>query len=164
MKNNFIEDIIESFEENIPEIHLCNQGYVKDILKNECSNFPMICFEFTQDCSVSDVSIDESKFLNDSTHDGNWIVGKNDDDVCFVLNLKETNGCIEIDAFEVNANMRYSGLGSFVVSVLEYIGKDYYDKIILKPFDMDASIFWNHMGYVEEKNGYWIKKINKNGE
>lgn len=158
MNKLFIDDLLERFGDIVPEIWTGNQNGVKHRLDEGYWNFPMICFEKTDD-SAFEVSIDESVFLNDSSHNGFWIMGQDDDYIHFILNLKENNGSLEIDAFEVNANMRNEGIGGNIVSMIESMAENYYDSIIVSPFDTDAMNFWEHMEYEEGKNGYWIKEL-----
>jgi hypothetical protein len=53
----------------------------------EYDRFPMISYEHTRDSNF-DVEISESKFLNDLSHIGTWIMGTNEDELIFMLNLK----------------------------------------------------------------------------
>jgi GNAT superfamily N-acetyltransferase len=105
------------------------------------------------------VEISESKFLNDSSHIGTWIMGTNEDELIFMLNLKSKGSVLEIDAFEIRDELRGQGLGSNILSVIESVAEQYYSSIIVSPFDTDAMNFWEHIGYVEDMNGNWIKQL-----
>lgn len=159
MNHNFLDNLIETLEGIVPDVWTTgSQDSMKYKLTEEYWNFPMICFERTNDSSF-EVSMDESKFLNDTTHKGLWIAGCNDDNIYFILNLKEYNGSLEIDAIEVSESMRGEGIGGDVVFAIEDAAKGNYDKIIVSPFDTEAMNFWEHMGYDESKCGSFIKEL-----
>lgn len=159
MNSLFLDDLLENLEEIVPDVWTTgSQESMKYKLDEEYWKFPMICFERTDDSSF-EVPMDESKFLNDSSHKGLWIAGCDDDIIHFILNLKENNGSLEIDAIEVNVNMRGEGMGGDIVSSIETAAEDRYDKIIVSPFDTTAMNFWEHMGYDEGRNGYWMKEL-----
>lgn len=140
-----------------------DQEYVKEhILADDCQDmFPMVSNEFTTD-SWFTVDINESKFLNDGDYDCTWLVGCDyDDNMSYVLCLKSygKDKTLSIEAFEVNKDMRGQGIGANVISVIESAVQNYFDFISVSPFDTDAINFWEHMEYVEGKNGKWIKML-----
>lgn len=153
-----IEDIEIDLENLAPNIDCVNQTELKTLLRGSYNDFPMICFERTTDSNV-EVSPNESKFLNDPSHKGNWFIGYDDDEIYFIINLKDEGKVVEIDTFEVNQNKRNMKLGSSVVDAIENALSCEYDYIEISPFDTDAINFWEHMGYQEGNNGYWIKKL-----
>lgn len=159
MNSLFLDDLLENLEEIVPDVWTTrSQESLKYKLDYGYWNFPMICFEKTDDSSF-EVSMDESKFLNDSSHKGLWIVGHDDDFIYFILNLKENKDSLEIDTIEVNEHMRGEGIGGNIVSTIENVAEDYYDRIVVSPFDTSAMNFWEHMEYKEIWNGYWIKEL-----
>lgn len=159
MTHFFIEDLIMSLENVVSDVSCVNQRELKFLLRKFHKEFPMISFERTND-SNNEVNPEESQFLNNSDHDGHWFIGFDEDNICFVVNLKDTYDCLEIDAFEVNDTKRGMGLGSNVVSVIESAAEDEgYNFVKISPFDTDAINFWEHMEYREGNNGYWFKKL-----
>lgn len=153
-----IEDIELELDGLAPNIDCVDQDELKVLLRGSYNDFPMISFERTTDSNV-EVSPKESRFLNDSSHEGNWFIGYDDDDIYFIINLKDDRQTIEIDTFEVNIHKRNMKLGSSVVDAVENAVSGNYDYIEISPFDTDAINFWEHMGYREGNNGYWIKKL-----
>lgn len=161
MNKLFVDDLVERFEDVFDVVNVWNQKSVRDwfILEGEqYLYFPMTCFEHTDDSNF-EVEIQESKFLNDSTHTGTWIIGGNDEQIDFILNLQEYGSTIEIDVFEVNEKQRGYGLGGNIVSIIESVVENYYRHIRVSPFDTSAMNFWEHMEYREGLNGYWIKNL-----
>lgn len=159
----FLEDLRDRLEYGFDNVNIWEQDNVLSwlILEGETYfNFPMLCFEQTPD-SVFKVGITESKFFNDRSHEGDWFVLTRDEEVLCIFNLKEFHGVLEIDALEVREDRRNTGIGSNVVSVIESVAEDYYDSIEVSPFDTDAMNFWEHMEYVENSRGEWVKKLNK---
>ena len=98
MNKLFVDDLIERLEYGFDNVLEHTQDEVKRILidTKESSFFPMVSYEHTDDSNF-DVDISESKFLNDPAHKGTWIVGMNDDELIFLLNLKKKNGSIHKD-------------------------------------------------------------------
>jgi GNAT superfamily N-acetyltransferase len=125
----------------------------------EYDRFPMISYEHTRD-SIFEVEISESKFLNDLSHIGTWIMGTNEDELIFILNLKSKGDILEIDAFEIRDELRGQGLGSNILAVIESVAEQYYNAIAVSPFDTDAQNFWECMEYEEWRDGYLIKQLN----
>lgn len=160
MNKLFIEDFVERIENICPNVNICRQSEVFDILKETDSfeQFPMISYEYTEDSQFS-VEIDESKFLNDKSHDGTWIIGMDDDTINFIINLKATNNILHIDAFEVNKDMRGQEIGGNVISMIESVAYTHFDKIVVSPFDTSATEFWEHLGYIENENGEFVKSV-----
>ena len=162
MNKLFVDDLVERLEYGFGSVKVYTQDVVKKVLRDrsEYLNFPMISFEHTDDSSFY-VDISESKFLNDPSHAGTWIVGSNYDEIAFIVNLKNWNGSLlEIDALEIRDELRGQGFGSNVISVIESVAEQYFDSIVVSPFDTDAQNFWNKMDYEEGYNGYWVKKLN----
>ena len=162
MNELFIDDLIEGLETvTSTNVYVCTQKTIlKTLDDNECrEKFPMICYEYTPDSNV-EVDPSESKFLNDSSHNGTWLVGCDDDNVVFLLCLKSKPGGVEIDTIEINSDMRGEKLGERIVCTIETIAYDnLYTYISVSPFDTDAMNFWEHMEYVEDMRGNWIKSL-----
>ena len=157
----FIYDVVDALSESIC-VSVTNQKEVKFILESKENEFPMICCEYTPDSDI-EVLPDESKFLNDESHDGTWIIGSDydeDDKTYFVINFKSEKHTLEIDTFEISKNLRGKGYGAKALDLIESIAEDYYDKIVVSPFDTDAMNFWEHRGYVEDKYGNLVKDFN----
>ena len=90
MNKLFIDRLIEELEiVTSTNVYVCTQKTIlKTLDDNGCrEKFPMICYEYTPDSNV-EVDPSESKFLNDSSHNGTWLVGCDDDNVVFLLCLK----------------------------------------------------------------------------
>ena len=159
MNKQFIDDLVDRMGNEMTIIETNQNGVKSHIHRMEMEDkFPMICYEHTED-SEFDVSIDESKFLNDKTHDGFWILGMNDDEIVFIINLQSSKNKLIIDTFEVNTDYRGEGFGRNVISVIEDIAEHYYGEISASPFDVDAGEFWNHMDYLEWRDGNLIKQL-----
>lgn len=162
MNTFFIADLVERLGFELDTIVKGTQNTVKSKLLelNEYDRFPMISYEHTNDSNF-DVDISESNFLNNISHSGTWIMGINDDEVIFIVNLKnKNNSVLEIDALEIRDELRGQGLGSDIVSVIESVAGQYYTSICVTPFDTDAENFWKCIGYEEWVNDYLIKKLN----
>lgn len=148
MNKLFVDDLVDRMGNELTILETDQKGMKDLIVKMEMEDkFPMVCYEHTED-SEFDVSIDESKFLNDTTHDGTWILGKNDDEIIFVINLQAVKNKLIIDAFEVNVDYRGEGFGANVVATVESVAEHYYKEISASPFDVEAGNFWNHMDYL----------------
>lgn len=161
MNKLFIDDLVERLEFEIDTVTVNTQDEVRKAIveTKEYDRFPMISYEHTRD-SIFEVEISESKFLNDLSHNGTWIMGTNQDDLIFILNLKSNGNVLEIDAFEVRDELRGQGLGANILSVVESVAEQYYSSIIVSPFDTTAINFWERMEYEEDKNGcYWTKQL-----
>lgn len=161
MNKLFIDDLVERLEFEIDTVTVNTQDEVRKTLveTKEYDRFPMISYEHTRD-SIFEVEISESKFLNDLSHNGTWIMGTNQDDLIFILNLKSNGSVLEIDAFEIRDELRGQGLGANILSVVESVAEQYYSSIIVSPFDTTAINFWERMEYEEDKNGcYWTKQL-----
>lgn len=163
MNKFFIDDVIERLETVSDTIHVCEQcdvlDYIKDFdYKNGCSCFPMICFEETNDSSFK-VDPSESKFLNDPEHRGTWIIGSDGGIISFIMCLKSQGAALYIDTFETNKDLRGQGIAGNVIAVVESVAEQYFKYLLVSPFDTDAISFWEHMEYVEGKNGYWAKEL-----
>ena len=158
----FINGLLTDLDDLGHNSCVMGQDGVKSILEDEIDegldNFPMICYEYTED-SDFEVGIDETKFLNDSAHDGDWIMGGNDEQIEFLVNLKEHGKTLEIDCLEVAKDLRNTGIGRDVVECIEENAREFYDKVIISPFDTEAINFWNHMEYVEGNSGYWGRRL-----
>ena len=138
-----------------------SQEYLKEYIQENQSDaaFPMVCIEYTNDSNFI-VDIDESKFLNSKDYDLTWLIGSDYDGYpSFLLCLDSCENNLSIEVFEVNNFMRWKGIGANVLSILESVAEKYYTHISVSPFDTDAINFWEHMEYVEGKNGKWIKKL-----
>lgn len=157
----FIADLVERLGFGLDTIVKGTQNTVKSKLLelNEYDRFPMISYEHTNDSNF-DVNISESNFLNNISHSGTWIIGMNEDEIAFILNLKNKGNILEIDTLEIRDELRGQGLGSNIVSVIESVAEQYFASVIVSPFDTDSMNFWNHMEYDDWKNGYLIKKLN----
>ena len=164
MNKFFIDDLLERLETLSDTVKVIDQQSLKKafILYGYLGyqdNFPMICNEYTPDSNF-DVDIDESKFLNDKSYNGTWIVGCDDDTFNFLICLKTYEQILFIDVLEVNEDMRGQGLGGNIVSIIESVAETYYPTISVSPFDTDAINFWEHMEYYKEENYQsWIKKL-----
>lgn len=164
MNKLFVDDLVES-------LNICvgaggcvyKQVDIKKRLGdcNQYDKFPMISFEFTNDSNIQ-VDVDESKFLNDPMHQGTWIYGTDifdEDDIVFVVNLKSQDNILYIDTLEVNTDHRKRGLGGRLVSIIENVACNYFDYVVVSPFDTDAMNFWNHIGYIEDNRGNWVRDL-----
>jgi len=160
MNKLFIDDLLEKMENLSDTVKVIDQGSLKNIIiLYDCNQFPMICNEYTPDSNF-DVDIDESKFLNDRSYNGTWIIGCNDDTIDFLVCLKSYEQMLFIDVLEVNEDMRGQGLGGNIVSIIESVAETYYPTISVSPFDTDAINFWEHMEYYKEENHpNWVKKL-----
>ena len=158
MNSLFVDDVIDRLSDETVNIDSGNQTEMREFIRDYSKDFPMVCYEHTDD-SGFEVSFEDSTFLTDRPHEGLWIWGYDDYDLKYVVCLKERNRSLEIDAFEVNENMRGEGIGSNIISIIESIGEHYYDDIMVSPFDTNAINFWEHMDYGEGKNGYWVKTL-----
>ena len=164
MNKIFLEDLMDQLVLEVPGAPALNHGeqdYVKDRVQEDYNyeQFPMVCFEETGDSNFT-MDIDHSRFLNNKDYDLDWFVGTDyDANPVYLLCLKTAGNCISVEAFEVNKSMRHQGIGANVISIVESIASTYYDFISVSPFDTNAINFWEHMEYVEGKNGQWIKKL-----
>lgn len=157
----FIKDFIESIENSGYCVDRLKQRGVKELLADNpdiAKNFPMICCEYTED-SVFESSIHDSKFINDRSHEGDWFVIGDEDEVYCILNLQEHGQYLVIDTIEVNAQMRGKGIGGKIIDIIESVGEEYYNYIEVSPFDTGAINFWESREYVESNNGTWILYI-----
>lgn len=165
MNKLFIDALVERMGYEFDDISVNTQDEVRKTIveMKEYDAFPMICYEHTNDSNF-EVEISESKFLNDLSHEGTWIMGINEDEIVFLLNLKDMGKSIlEIDTLEVNDEMRGLGIGANIIATIESVAEDFYDKIVVSPFDTDAQNFWRKMEYDEDKNGIFAKEV-KYGE
>lgn len=165
MNKLFIDALVERMGYEFDDISVNTQDEVRKTIveMKEYDAFPMICYEHTNDSNF-EVEILESKFLNDLSHEGTWIMGINEDEIVFLLNLKDMGKSIlEIDTLEVNSEMRGFGIGANIIATIESVAEDFYDKIVVSPFDTDAQNFWRKMEYDEDKNGIFEKEV-KYGE
>ena len=158
MNKFFLDDLTERFDTIVDGTRILTQKEMKTLLLDE-NQFPMICNEHTPDSNF-EVTVDESKFLNDKSHNGTWILGGSEDSIDFILCLKTYEQILFIDVLEVNSEMRNQGIGGNVVSIIESVAEQYFSAIFVSPFDTDAINFWEHMEYCQEKNGNWIKLLN----
>ena len=160
MNKLFIDDLTERLGYDLDVVHVCTQEEAKRKLieMDMCDQFPMVCYEYTSD-SGFEADIDQSSFLNEPFHEGTWILGVNDDQILFVLNLTSHNSTLDIDVFEVNSEQRGTGLGGNIVAVVESEAEAYFDTIEVSPFDTAAIKFWEHMEYEEGGRGHWIKEL-----
>lgn len=164
----FLEDLISCLERNNKfEIKQMTQPELKYFLENNIdeygNEFPMICYEHTED-SPEEVSIEDTKFLNDKEHDGIWLIGEKFGEVVFLLCLKEDDGELEIDTFEVANSERGNKISTFVIDYIEYCAAKYFDAVYISPFDTNAMNFWKHQGYTEDYGGYYTKEFNEYDE
>lgn len=165
MNKLFIDALVERMGYEFDDISVNTQDEVRKTIveMKEYDAFPMVCYEHTNDSNF-EVEISESKFLNDLSHEGTWIMGINEDEIVFLLNLKDMGKSIlEIDTLEVNDEMRGLGIGANIIATIESVAEDFYDKIVVSPFDTDAQNFWRKMEYDEDKNGIFAKEV-KYGE
>ena len=156
----FLNDLVDRLG-NEMTILKTDQKSLKDLIcrMDMEDKFPMICHEYTEDSNF-EVSINESKFLNDVMHRGTWLVGMNEDEIIFLCNLNAYGISLDIDTFEVNKDYRGEGLGGSIVSVIESIAEHYYNEISASPFDTDAGTFWVHLDYLEWRDGNLVKPLN----
>ena len=155
-----INELIDLFQDYLDSelwlsSKIIDQKELKYLLKEDYPDeFPMTCYEYTNE-SEFEVSIDESKFLNDETHSGDWIMIQN---IC-VMRIEPDNNVLEIDSFEIGENYRNEGFGRKIIEGLEHVSKSYYDTIRVIPFDENAKYFWKHLEYKEDKDEKLYKKI-----
>lgn len=156
----FLDDLIGCLERGNYKTKKMNQMELKvfldDNLDEYGGEFPMICYEHTDD-SPEEVGFDESKFLNDKEHEGTWIVGEKFGEVAFIMNIKEDEGELEIDTFEVANSERGNKISTFVIDYVEYCAAKYFDSVYISPFDTSAMNFWKHQGYKNTYGGYMVK-------
>lgn len=153
--NNLVDDFQTELNDTWSlESEIYTQDEIKTMLE-ECSNeFPMICFENTKDSDFI-VDISESKFLNDESHEGKWIVIEPANNIGIIC-LKENNDALQIDVFEINMLFRGIRFSRQIIEALEISSKKYYKKIVVVPFDSSAYDFWEHFEY--KNNGYEFEK------
>ena len=152
------EKILDDFLEHVQSDlgifgEIISQQELKYLLKEEYpDDFPMVSYEYTDESNF-EVSIDESKFLNDETHGGDWIMFSN---ICvmrleFEIDPNFHTYTVDIDAFEINENYRNSGYARKIIEVLEHVLKKHgYVMIKVIPYDNNARDFWEHLGYIDE--------------
>lgn len=152
---------IKDFESRIEDAGYCidriSQKDLMDLMsgdKDLADNFPMICYEHTDD-SVFESTIHDSTFINDKIHDGDWFIIGNEDEVFCILNLQQRGSILIIDTIEVSIEHRGKGIASDIIYVIESVAEDYYGAIEVSPFDTSAINFWENMDYVEQNNGTW---------
>ena len=162
--SNIINDFLEHVQSDLGIFgEIVSQQELKYLLKEEYPDeFPMISYEYTDE-SKFEVSIDESKFLNDETHSGDWIIIYN---ICAMRLDVEFDDyfhtyTVDIDAFEINENYRNSGYARKIIEILEHVlKKQGYVMIKVIPYDNNARYFWEHLGYIDENgNDILYKKI-----
>lgn len=155
-----INELIDLFQDYLDSelwlsSKIIDQKELKYLLKEDYPDeFPMTCYEHTNE-SGFEVSIDESKFLNDEIHDGDWIMIQN---IC-VMRIEPDNNILEIDSFEISENYRNEGFGRKIIEGIEHVSKSYYDTIRVVPFDENAKDFWKHLEYQEDKDERLYKKL-----
>ena len=138
MNKLFVDDLTERLEYVFDTVTEYTQDGVKRILMDtkEFSFFPMVSFEHTNDSNF-DVDISESKFLNDPSHKGAWIIGVNEDEILFIVNLKNKNNSIlEIDTLEIRDDLRGQGIGTNIVSMIELVAEQYYSAVCVSPLTL----------------------------
>ena len=158
---NYLQEVLETDYQLESEI--LSQNEVKEILKDYSEEFPMICHEYTPD-SQFEVSIDESKFLNDESHDdGKWLFISNIGVVNLVIEEDFNFRCevLDIDVFEINENYRDGGFARKIISAIEHCSKNYFERIKVIPFDTNANNFWKHLEYEDENNNDVLYKENR---
>lgn len=158
---NKLDEFIEKFQTNLEEKYnfeseIYTQEEIKFTLQiQHPDEYPMICYEHTNDDNF-EMSIDESKFLNDESHDGVWVFVENIGIICF----KECFEDLEINVFEINETKRGEGFGKKLVECIEKSSEKIYNKIKVFPFDTEASNFWEHMCYINYKGFIeYVKEI-----
>ena len=151
-----LDDFLEHVESDLGMFgEIVSQQELKYLLKEEYpDDFTMISYEYTDE-SKFEVSIDESKFLNDETHGGDWIMIQN---IC-VMRIEPNDNVLEIDSFEISENYRNEGFGRKIITVLENVSKSYYNTIMAIPFDESAKDFWKHLEYRENNDERLYKKL-----
>ena len=156
---NKLNKLVDDFQTELSdtwslESEVYTQNEVKNILE-ECPNeFPMICFENTNDSDFI-VDISESKFLNDESHEGEWLIIEPANNIGIIC-LKENDDTLHIDVFEINMLFRGIRFSRQIIEALETSSKKYYKKIVVVPFDSSAYNFWEHLEY--RNNGYEFEK------
>lgn len=160
MNRYFIEDLSSAFEEVSFDIGVYRQDEISGILESEglCDKFPMICYEYTEE-SDFECDMSESKFLNDSVHEGTWIVGYGEYGIMFVMCIKDRKRMLDINVLEVNMDERGNGVGTLVAKTVEDVACSYYDSLWVSPYDSNAEKFWKKMGFSDSMYGFLIKKI-----
>lgn len=160
MNKYFLDDLTERLETVFDGVQILDQKSMKGhlALLDMTDQFPMVSYEYTPDSNF-EATVDESKFLNDKSYNGTWIIGGAENTIDFILCLKSYEQMLFIDVFEVNKEMRGQGTGANVISITESVAGEYFSKILVSPFDTDAINFWEHMEYFNEKNGNWVKPL-----
>lgn len=158
--HDIVNDSIYDLEEMFYHVELVSGNeIIKKYLQDYQEQFPMVCWEKTDD-SPFQVSIDESKFLNDNIYDrGLWIyIADVDKEPYALINLLMKCDSVEIQALEVAEQYRKRGIGKFIVNTIIDNGKHEYKYIEVSAFDTCAAEFWKHLGF-KEKDGKLVKKI-----
>ena len=162
MNKLFLDNISEEIERCL-NIHcdLCDQEFIKDLLVSNkiTSMYPMISYESTNDSDI-EVTPDESRFLNDESYKDNWIVVYNDDaeDICLIQLTDHNTKTIELSVFEMCDQKRVFGYARDILDFFEWFLFNFYEEIVISPFDTDAMNFWSHRGYINNNNGLYIKQ------
>lgn len=139
-------DFIEHVETNLGmNVEIISQQELKTWMEEDGNEFPMISYEYTPDTKF-EVSVDESKFLNDSIYEGDWLSVSN---IC-LMKIEVENDTLTINTFEINENYRNEGFARKIIDVLEHVSKSYLNNIKIIPFDNNAKDFWEHLEYKNE--------------
>lgn len=164
MNNNFINELVCTLEEcTSTGVKVCGQKDIFNILKEkDCfDKFPMISFEKNGDNHFQ-VDPTESKFLNDSAHSGTWLYGVDwFDDLVFIMNLKEYQDTLYIDAYELNTDERGQKLGLRIALITENVAEESecYRFVAVEPFDTNSLEFWKYLEYKPCGNGKMVKDL-----
>lgn len=163
MKNIDVDDLVtcieESFLDNgvVFDVYSLTQNEVKEEISLE-SGFNMLSNEKTKD-NEFDVDIDESKFLNDTFYEENWVKVSYGNAIAFVC-VNVSNNNLNISAIEVNEDCRGYRFGRMIVEGIEnYAINEGFETIVLSAFDSDSNSFWEHMGYNNSDCGVMYKNI-----
>lgn len=158
--DDFEETLIEGIENSeYCEVEILTQEEVKNIFLDDYSyNFPMICFEETQDSEWTS-DLDTSKFLNDKRYSKNhWYMIKSGDNIICTMSLYSQQDTLIISVFEIACDCRGMEWGKILLGHIERSAKSFYKDIKLDPFDTNATSFWSHMGFDEDNSDYLFKK------
>ena len=145
-----IEDITNDFIEHVESdlgmiTDIISQQELKTWMEENGDEFPMITYEYTPDTQF-EVSINESKFLNDPVYEGDWLSISN---IC-LMKIEIEHDTLIINTFEINENYRNEGFARKIIELLEHVSKTYINTIKIIPFDTNAKDFWEYLGYENE--------------
>jgi GNAT superfamily N-acetyltransferase len=150
----FEEQLLEINKTKEFELQILSLKEIKNLLKSNSKNFPLISTE-----NDNSKSIDDSKFLNDELYSKiDWFVIKSGNNIICIFNFRQDKKSLYIPILEVNKSCRGLGWSKTVFNYIEKTAKEFFKEIKLMAFDEEAISFWTHMGFEKYKN-YYIKSL-----